>query len=172
MIRLAGILLLLSMSVLTGCIAARDLKARVRAVREIRFLIEELRLMIRYEAPEVSEIARRLSEDDNFHELGFLRLLPGYAEAALSGGGTFREAWTRALSEERGYLSEEDISLLERTGSILGSCDCEGQLSKLSVCSAEADRLCEEAREQYSAKGRLYRSLGAIAGALIAVIAV
>lgn len=172
MMRIAGIVLLLIMSALTGCFAADGLKTRLRAVKQIRMMLETLRLMIRYEALEVSEIARRLSGDEKLNGLKFLVPLHTYTEEAFISGGTFYEAWDRALSENTEYLAAEDIALLRRTGSILGSCDCDGQLSSLSLCCAEADRLAAEAEEQYRSKGRLYRSLGAIAGALIAVIAV
>ena len=57
-------------------------------------------------------------------------------------------------------------------GNVLGSCSCDGQLSALSLACEETDRLIIDAGEQYEAKGRLYRALGAIAGAVIAVIIV
>lgn len=173
MIKIAGIVLLLIMSALTGCFAAEGLKKRVKALRQIRIMLETLRLMIRYEALEVSEIARRLSEDPKLSDLKFLSPLHEYTEEYLhSGGMTFFEAWDRAVSENSEYLLAEDISLLRRVGGSLGTCDCDGQIAALSLCCAEADRLTADAEEQYKAKGRLYRSLGAIAGALIAVIAV
>ncbi|MCI7768263.1 MAG: stage III sporulation protein AB [Oscillospiraceae bacterium] len=173
MVKLLGTILLLFMSALTGSFAAEGLKARVRELKQLRLCLESLRLMIRYEALEVTEIVRRLSEDSTFSGLAFIAPLKKYTdEACESGKMTFGEAWDKALSENRGSLSEEDIALASRAGKILGSCDCDGQLSALTLLCEEADRLIMDAKEQYMAKGKLYRALGAITGAVIAVIVV
>lgn len=173
MIKLFGTFLLLIMSALTGTFAAEGLKARLNELKLLRLCLESLRLMIRYEALEVSEIARRLSEDSTLSGLAFITALKKYTDEACENGDmSFGEAWDRALSENKGNLSDEDISLASRAGNILGSCDCDGQLSALSLLCEEADKLIQDAKEQYIAKGKLYRALGAIAGAVIAVIAV
>ncbi len=169
MLRLAGIILLAAVCAMMGMLAAGSLKNRVKAVRQIRIMLERIRLMIRYEALEVNDIVRRLSDDDKLSELRFIPLLHSMQE---NGEDDFHAAWDRAVDEARDELTDNDIALLKRTGSILGSCDCEGQLAALAVCCDEADRLAADAQEQYNAKGKLYRSLGAVAGALIAVIAV
>lgn len=173
MIKLIGTILLLFMSALTGSFAAEGLRARVRELKQLRLCLESLRLMIRYEALEVSEIARRLSEDSTFSGLAFIAPLKKYTDEACERGDmSFGEAWDKALNENRGNLSEEDILIASRAGNILGSCDCDGQLSALTLLCEETDRLILEAKEQYMAKGKLYRALGAITGAVIAVIAV
>lgn len=173
MIKLIGTLLLLMTSVMTGSLAAEGLKARVSALKQVRIMLESLRLMIRYEALEVSEIVRRLSEDRELSGLTLLSSLKKYSDDCFEKGlVTFDEIWERALSENTGDLTAEGISVLSRTGKILGSCDCDGQLSALTILCEETDRLIAEAKEQYLAKGKLYRALGAVAGAFIAVIVV
>ena len=173
MIKLIGTALLLITSIMTGSLAAEGLKARVSALKQVRIMLESLRLMIRYEALEVSEIVRRLSEDRELSGLKFISPLKNYSDECFEKGlATFDEIWERALSENTGDLPNEGVSVLSRTGKILGSCDCDGQLSALSILCEETDRLIAEAKEQYLAKGKLYRALGAVAGAFIAVIAV
>lgn len=173
MLKTAGIMLLLIMSVITGCCAAEGLKKRVKSMKLLRVMLEKLCLMIRYEALEVTEIVHRLSEDKCFTGLEFTESLNEYvSEMAECGNMTFYEAWDRAVSENTGSFIAEDVLLIRRIGSVLGSCDCDGQISALSLICAEADRLADEAAEQYKTKGRLYRSLGAVGGALIAMIAV
>ncbi len=171
MIKAAGTVILLFMSALAGCFAADGLKRRLHGLRMFRDMLEEIRLMIRYEALEVTEIVKRLSGEEKKYNLPFLAVLDTLtANIEESGDMTFSQAWRMAVTENGDPFSDEDIALIVKTGRIIGSCDCEGQLSALSVVCAETDRLISEAQEQYRAKGRLYRALGAIAGAVIAVI--
>lgn len=171
MIKLAGTILLLCMSALAGSFAAQNLKERTSALRQARLLFESLRLMIRYEALEVTDIVERISASRSFPDLAFIPALKSGCERYMETGEyTFSEIWDKALYENKGAFTDEDAALLSGVGGILGSCDCEGQLSAISSACAEADRLIIQSAEQYAAKGRLYRALGAIAGALIAVI--
>lgn len=173
MIRLVGTVFLLTASVAAGSFAAENLKMRLKALKQLRIMLEALRLMIRYEALEVSEIVRRLSENSELSQLSFIAYLQKYSAKCFdSGEMTFEELWEKAVSENSGELSAEDISVISRTGRILGSCDSDGQLCALTGLCDETDRLINEAREQYIAKGKLYRALGAVAGAFIAIMLV
>lgn len=131
-------------------------------------MTEKIRLMIRYEEATVYEIVRRCAEDESIKELEFTETLCRCTDENTP----FSAAWSKAVRESRLRLTDGDRSLLMRIGNILGTTDCEGQLSTLSGILAEIDKAIEDAEEQYHAKGRLYRSLGAIAGAAIAVIIV
>lgn len=168
--KLIGILILLAMSVMTGCFAAQSLKDRLDRLRCIRRMTEQMRLMIRYEALETQDMIHRLSEDKGLIKLNFISVLSGIISDEYD-IRPFSEQWDEAVREQVG-INDEDRELLYRIGAFLGTCDIEGQSSSLELASAEADRLTEEAAGQYAAKGRLYRSLGAVAGALLAVIAV
>lgn len=173
MIRLVGTVFLLTASVAAGSFAAEYLKMRLKKLKQLRIMLESLRLMIRYEALEVSEIIRRLSENSELSQLSFIVYLQKYAaECFESGEMTFDELWEKAISENSGDLTAEDISVISRMGRILGSCDSDGQLCTLTGLCDETDRLINEAREQYLAKGKLYRALGAVAGAFIAIMLV
>lgn len=173
MIRLVGTVFLLTASVAAGSFAAEGVKGRLRALKQIRIMLGSLRLMIRYEALEVSEIIRRLSDNSELSQLSFITYLQTYASKCFDNGEmTFDELWEKAVSENSGELSAEDISVIMRTGKILGSCDSEGQLCALTGLCDETDRLISDAREQYLAKGKLYRALGAVAGAFIAIMLV
>ena len=169
--KIPGIIILIITSCAAGCFASAGLKSKAENMQQVRLMIEKLRLMIRYEAIEVSEISRRLAEDDSLSGLRFLGELWKNASLFYEGNETFCACWRRAVETDWTFSGEER-DLLYNIGDILGSCDCEGQLSALSLCGSEADRLAALAREAYAAKGRLYRSLGAVAGALIAIIIV
>lgn len=172
-VKLTGIMLLLFMSVLTGFCAADGLRRRLYELKALRNMLEALRLMVRYEALEVTEMARRLNEGELSGKIEFISPLCGLIQSQVETGSmTFSEAWSKAVNENSGAFSDDDKALILRVGNVLGSCGCDGQLSALSLACEETDRLITDAEEQYRSKGRLYRALGAIAGALIAVIAV
>lgn len=168
--KIIGIALLAVMSVMCGCYASDGLKKRAAALKSFRTMVESIRLMVRYEALEVSDIVRRLSDDGALRGLDFICLLKSYMDE--DNVTPFSKLWSKAADNGCESFNEEDMELIKRTGNVLGSCDCEGQLSALSSIMAQADRLIAEADEQYKSKGRLYRSLGAAAGALIAIVIV
>ncbi|MGN0641678.1 MAG: stage III sporulation protein AB [Huintestinicola sp.] len=170
--KIIGIFILITMSALTGCLAANGLKRRVDALRQLKLMLENIRLMIRYEAAPLGEIVCRLCESGAYGRLDFLPSLRESLEGEdiYSAEMNFNLFWSAALEEHRGAFSEEDMTLLANLGSVLGTTDAEGQLSALSLAEAETSNLISGANEQYRAKGRLYRSLGAVAGALIAVV--
>lgn len=134
----------------------------------IRLMTEKIRLMIRYEGITVFEMAKRCAEDESLKKLDFAAELGRCCREDRE----FFLSWKDAADKSRGILTDSDYSLLIRIGCVLGTTDCEGQLSALSGILAQIDSAVVDAEEQYKAKGRLYHSLGAIAGAAIAVIVI
>ena len=169
MVKITGIMLLLFMSAMTGFFAADSLRRRLCGLKALRNMLESLRLMVRYEALEVTEMVRRLCEGEISSEISFISALNELIQSEVETGNmTFSKAWSMAVNENGGAFTEDDKALICRVGNVLG----DGQLSALSLACEETDRLIIDAGEQYKAKGRLYRALGAIAGAVIAVIIV
>ena len=73
-------------SAAAGSFAAESLKKRLKTLKQVRIMLESLRLMIRYEALEVSEIIRRLSENSELSELGFIAYLQKYSTKCFDAG--------------------------------------------------------------------------------------
>ena len=86
MIRLVGTVFLLTASVAAGSFAAESLKKRLKTLKQVRIMLEALRLMIRYEVLEVSEIIRRLSENNELSDLGFIAFLQKYSTKCFDDG--------------------------------------------------------------------------------------
>ena len=72
MVKITGIMLLLFMSAMTGFFAADSLRRRLCGLKALRNMLESLRLMVRYEALEVTEMVRRLCEGEISSEIGFI----------------------------------------------------------------------------------------------------
>ena len=68
------------------------------------------------------------------------------------------------------HLSPEVKEVLLELGEELGTTDLEGQLSALSQAHIQLQRFQDTYRVTYQKKGKLYRSLGLLAGLLLAVL--
>lgn len=73
-------------------------------------------------------------------------------------------------SKGKTSLNDSDISHLLSLANIIGSSDTHGQLSAISMVEELLKRQRAEAQEAKEKKGRLYRSLGALAGAGMVII--
>lgn len=73
-------------------------------------------------------------------------------------------------SKGKTSLNDSDISHLLSLANIIGSSDTDGQLSAISMVEELLKRQRAEAQEAKEKKGRLYRSLGALAGAGMVII--
>ena len=121
MISLVGTVFLMTASVAAGSFAAESLKKRLKTLKQVRIMLEALRLMIRYEALEVSEIIRRLSENNELSDLGFITYLQKYSAKCFDDGEmTFDGLWEKAISENSGELTAEDISVISRPKRVSG----------------------------------------------------
>lgn len=149
-----------------GCAAGAAYSLRLREKCSISTVISDIlrktSVYIRYSALDVYEIVAKLKTDcpDN----SFISRLPdSYIE-----GQNFHQLWQKALEVEE--LPEEERLLLSEFGSILGTSDIEGQLSAIASLSERAEQLRSERSENYIRKGRMYRSVGVLAGVMVGIL--
>lgn len=155
---------------MTGNYFAADLKKRVEILKEVRLMLAKIKLMVEYNSATVYEIAESLAKDSRLSSLGFLKTLSGSAENSEA---IFSEQWENAVNGCRcTYLKKEDISLIVSVGCQLGKSGVEGQMSSIGMKEKELEALISEAEAELVRKGKLYRSLGVLSGALAAVILV
>ena len=67
-------------------------------------------------------------------------------------------------------IPDEEKHILLDLGNLLGTTDIEGQLSCISAQLALMSSLREQRAAEYRQKGRLYRSLGVMAGISVGII--
>lgn len=67
-------------------------------------------------------------------------------------------------------LLPEDLELMASLADIVGASDTEGQLSALEMIETLLQKQRNEAISAQQKKGKLYRSLGALAGASMVVL--
>jgi stage III sporulation protein AB len=112
-------------------------------------------LLIRHRALPVRDLFTELSRYEFF--------------AAFDENRDFRSDWI-AVTESLTELGESERGIIKSVGMALGASDVQGQLSMLEVNAQLLDKYSQEAHEEYRVKGKLYRSIGVLAGLFIAIL--
>lgn len=131
---------------------------------EICSMIRMIAGCIRYTCSDVYEIAKRLKAENT--GFCFIKKLP----ERFAPGVNFHDEWHNALADE--HLYEEEKLILEELGSVLGTSDAEGQLAALSALEERAVQLQRLRSDDYSRKGKMYRSVGVLAGVMVGILVI
>lgn len=167
MIRIMGILLIFLTSTVIGIFLSNNIKnKRERLIKE-RKMLEEISIMIRFNSYTLKEIIHELENTELFCDFKFLNILKITLEKPIS----FQEAWEQAIKKDD-IISESEKKLLTELGYNLGTTDIDGQLSTLNIYKIRLDEMIEEESEKYRVKGKMYRSLGIMFGAMIGILIV
>lgn len=148
----------------TGFYLSSSMKRRIDRLETEKRLTEEMSTVIRYRSLTLREIISQLAESPFYKELGFIgcieksdRFIP------------FARAWEEGIEKDP-ELSPAERDILRRMGRELGTTDTEGQLAALGAYCRELEELAADEKEKYSTKGRMYRSLGVLFGAMAGIL--
>lgn len=163
--RLWGILLLVTASAGAGCYASSRLQADRRALELLIAWTQEAAACIRYSRTEIPELLVMFAEQPCYARFRFARdicreLTPLTPPQLL---------WEAAVGGDPA-VPEPAKACLIRLGTSLGTTDCEGQLAALALCRTQLESAAAEAAENVRVKGRLYRALGFLGGAMAGIV--
>lgn len=166
--KLIGLLSLFLICTAAGLGASLRLSKRVGHLEAFIAAMGLLSTEIRYNAPPVAVLLEKL---DAAPEFGRLRVFGFCRELLRVKQGVF-EAWPEALALARPSLSiaEGDAEVLLAFGRAFGATDVEGQLANCESCRAQLQSRLEEAREEKLKRGRMYSSLGVLAGLFLVIL--
>jgi stage III sporulation protein AB len=118
-----------------------------------------------------SPVASIMSGLDSIADYGRLRIF-GICAEKLKSGEDIPSAWKSAANEAAGLLSLDsaDMDILLRFGEALGRTDAEGQQANCSRCRESLKARLKDADDERVRRGRLYSSLGVLAGAFAVVM--
>lgn len=169
-IKIAGALFLMGSAAAIGFIKAEELKERVKILQELHRMILLLQGEFRFHRASLSEafenVAGRVSDPFSL----FLRKTAARLESREQGG--FEEVWketAEALLENDGF-HKEDREILNILQSSLGYLDLTMQTETLNLAMIQTEEAVKAAREKQESKGRLYRTMGVTAGALLTLL--
>ncbi|MDR0991311.1 MAG: stage III sporulation protein AB [Ruminococcus sp.] len=139
---------------------------RVVILREVRYMLDEITVLIRFKGATVREIADSLCADSRLCDLTFIKTV---SEKYVD-GVSFSRCWETAVSGfSAGGLSVADIKLIENIGRNLGTTDIEGQVASLALYKNEAETAYKTAEAEAAKKAKLYTSMGILAGTFLLV---
>ena len=149
-----------------GMHCSERLKRNVEICRETERLLRICEHYIRGSDADIYRIFERLRAEQ-FEHLSFLSSLSVRYDAECD----IRREWRNAVSH-CGHIADEERRLLLEFGALLGTSDTEGQLKALSVQQEEIHELYEIRCSEYRTKGKMYRSVGLLAGVTVGIIVI
>lgn len=166
LIRAISVVLIILCGAFCGLNSSEKLRKITEICREIEKMLRICEFSIKSCEADVYGIVSRLREAD-FCMLPFLSELPESYEQCRD----FHGKWRSSVLKCRYFALEEEALLIE-IGETLGTSDTEGQLKALAFYRERANALYEQRNAEYMAKGRLYRSLGLLAGLTVGIIVI
>ncbi len=153
---------------MAGLLRSAALSKRVRQLEGFSGAMESIATEIRYFALPLAELMAKLDAMPEYRELRVF----GSAGRAFAKSRDFPSAWERAVAEAKPYLAldEGDREALLWFGRGLGTTDVEGQTAGCARYRALLRQRLEAAIEDKKRRGRMYSSLGVLAGVFFVVI--
>jgi stage III sporulation protein AB len=169
MLKLAGALLLVGAGTMLGWMHAGRLADRPAQIRRLVRMLGQLETEIAYGYTPLPEALARIGRQpgdplaDLFHEAAD-RLAK--EEAAVT------ETWRLALESVWGRtaLKNGEKEIMLTLGNTLGASDREDQIRHLRLAAKQLETLEPEAAEEQRKYEKMWKSLGLLGGALVAVI--
>lgn len=163
--KLTGILCIVLACAGAGAYASGRLRREVTAFEQLISLTESCAAYIRCQSPELDELMRTLAEQPSFGRFHFLKTV----SEELSPGIPPSMIWNSAVCSDSS-VPKSAKEILCSLGTVLGTTDTPGQLSAIELHCHRLQRAAEESRERSERQGKLYRSLGLLGGAMLAVL--
>ena len=167
MAKILGIIIVVLACSGIGINASNKLKTYRNNCRQLIELMNTICVMIRYRNMNFYEISRELKTQKGLGELEFVQHLP----TEYNGITTFKQEWENSLLSDSG-IGDDEKELLATLSSELGTSDAEGQISAFELTASQLKVIEKKRREDYARKGKLYRSIGVLAGIMVGIVAI
>lgn len=147
---------------------AANLNKRVRTLKSVGYMLDEIEMLLKYRSATVYEIIENLNNDKRFSELGFILEI---ADKCRDTDIPFNDIWCSCIDKHTEiFLKKEDKDLICSIGQYLGTSDAETQLNTIQIKKGELSAFLKNAEEDLLKKAKLYRSIGILAGAFISIM--
>lgn len=146
-----------------GMYQSFKLKRREDFLSEILQLLEEMSVQMKYRMLPVEQLIEEMSGGR------FIFIDKVYEILKSKNNYDWRFAWEKAVVETS-EINGEDCELLISVGKQLGNSDINGQLALLELNKSLFRARFSEAVAENNKKGKMYRSVGLLAGLGVAII--
>lgn len=162
--RITGVLLIFLTCAMIGMALSLNMKRKLERLGLLRRMADEIAMLIRYRSLTVREIIAQLKYSSAYDDLIFLKS-NDYSDRSVA----VCEIWERNIVSDY-TLTEEEKKALLSLGTQLGTTDTQGQLSVIAGFAAEIEEMQERQIQKYNVKGKLYRSMGILIGAMAGIM--
>lgn len=164
LIRSVGAIFIALIGAFAGIACSEKLKNRIAVCLEIEMMLRDAETIIRCTGYDVYGIVSALKAKSSRKTCFLYELSDRYTE-----NKDFRSEWQDAVENDRNISADEKAVLID-FGLQLGTTDIEGQLSNIGFLIHRIHSVYEERTAEYAGKGKLYRSIGMLAGAALGII--
>lgn len=165
MIKFIGAIMIVFAGAICGAAASEKLRSRRTACNILIEAVNQISVMINYRGLTFYEIASELKSQPQLSGLGFINGLPEKYDG-ISG---LSVKWNDALENDE-IIGDEEKSYLRSFAASIGSSDKDGQLSGLELLRQQLESAEKKREEEYRRKGKLYRSIGVLAGVMAGIM--
>lgn len=169
-LKILGCLFIMTSTIAIGWGKAEELKERVKRLEELKSMMLFLQGELRFHHAALSEAFENVSERIGEPLREFLRETAERLEKREGEG--FEAIWDEAsekLLTKEGFRAE-DGQLLDYLRGSLGYLDLALQTETLNQTIFRTDEALAAAKEEQRQKGRLYRTMGVTAGAVLTLL--
>lgn len=171
MIKIWGIVMIIVSAALIGWQLSMNLKNRIKLLSEIKFVMEEIGNEVCFGKEILAEIIRNTLNKTDGTCRYWLSLLTQNIEGP--GEMSFAKAWTESLSAlEVSEITKEDIEMIEHFGTQVSNLNEERLSGVILTYIKNLNERIEQLKKDYAVKGKMYRSLGILAGVFIIIIVI
>lgn len=156
MLKLIGAVMIIAVCAYIGFAAGEEAKHRQRLLEETASALELLKSEICFSDTELKKAFINIDRVTDTEGI-FARAAERIEEEGIS------RAWNRAV--ESAGLDEEDEHVLKLLSSKIGKTDSEGQRRHIEYTASLLRERARDAKEIYEKNGKIYRSVGFLAGA-------
>ena len=167
-------LILCPMLICIGCYIgfyiSHRFQSRVKQLELCDLLFQRIKVYLEYEKTPTKTLINRLASSESFIELTFIKR----CNEKLETNKNFPEVWKLSLDESKSELAltKEDYEPLKQLSEIIGAYDVEAQTSGITLLENIIKLSIADAVEQNKTTGKLYRSLGILAGIAAAILVI
>jgi stage III sporulation protein AB len=138
----------------------------VALLEETIRLYRYLRDRLKYLRPSVPALIDAAAGTEDFKSLAFLAA----CDARMKAGEGFAESWRVSVEEQERELGGPVAQAIAGLGQVLGASDLESQLAAMDYGISLLEARLAAAREHAAARGKLYGTLGVLAGFGVAIL--
>ncbi len=162
-LKLSGSFLIIICCFAFGIKSSDRLKKYYESCKLIEEVLNRISIMIRYRSMNIYGIISELKKSESLSEMEFIKNLPDDCSERFS------DLWKRAVNSDMN-IGDEEKNLLISFGEKFGSSDIQGEISGIEMLSENIIIIKNKRFQEYEKKGRLFRSVGLLAGIMTGIL--